>query len=53
MSGQDWRERISVDPSVCHAKPRMKGTRTMASIILDYLSAGEPQGGRLSRCILS
>lgn len=39
----DWRERISVDPQVCHGKPCIKGTRIMVSIILDYLSAGESE----------
>jgi uncharacterized protein (DUF433 family) len=38
----DWRARISVNPEVCHGKPCIKGTRIMASIILDYLEAGEP-----------
>ncbi len=39
----DWRERISVDPNVCHGKPCIKGTRIMVSIILDYLTAGESE----------
>jgi uncharacterized protein (DUF433 family) len=38
----DWRERIAIDPKVCHGKPCIKGTRIMVSIILDYLMAGEP-----------
>jgi uncharacterized protein (DUF433 family) len=38
----DWRERISVNPRVCHGKPCIKGTRIMVSIVLDYLRAGEP-----------
>jgi uncharacterized protein (DUF433 family) len=37
-----WRERISVDPNVCHGKACIKGTRIMVSIILDNLAAGEP-----------
>ena len=37
----DWRQRISVDPRVCHGKPCIKGTRIMVSILLDYLKAGE------------
>ncbi len=37
----DWRERVSVDPKVCHGKACIKGTRIMVSIILDYLQAGE------------
>ncbi len=36
-----WRTRIGVDPKICHGKPCIKGTRIMASIILDYLRAGE------------
>lgn len=38
-----WRERVSVDPEICHGKPCIKGTRVMVSIILDYLSAGESE----------
>lgn len=40
--GQDmnWRERITVDPLVCHGKACIKGTRIMASIILDNLAEG-------------
>ena len=41
MKGLDWRERISIKPTVCHGKPCIRGTRIMVSIILDYLSAGE------------
>ncbi len=37
----DWRERISIDPRVCHGKPCIRGTRIMVSIVLDYLKAGE------------
>jgi uncharacterized protein (DUF433 family) len=36
----DWRERISVDPLVCHGKACIKGTRIMISVILDNLAAG-------------
>jgi len=39
---EGWRERISIDDAVCHGKPCVKGTRIMASTILDYLTAGEP-----------
>ncbi len=37
----DWRSRITADPNVCHGKPCIKGTRTMVSVILDNLAAGE------------
>lgn len=38
----DWRNRISVDPNICHGKACIKGTRVMVSVILDNLAAGEP-----------
>ena len=34
-----WRERITVDPTVCHGKACIKGTRVLASVILDNLAA--------------
>lgn len=36
----DWRDRISVDPHVCHGKPCIRGTRIFLSVILDNLAAG-------------
>ena len=38
----DWRERISIDPNVCHGKACIKGTRVMVSVLLDNLAEGEP-----------
>lgn len=37
----DWRDRITVDPQICHGKACVKGTRIMVSVILDNLAAGE------------
>ncbi len=37
----DWRERISINPKICHGKPCVKGTRVMVSVILDNLAEGE------------
>ena len=37
---KDWRERISIDPNVCHGKPCIKGTRIWVSLIVDNLAAG-------------
>jgi uncharacterized protein (DUF433 family) len=37
----DWRERISIDPKICHGKACIKGTRVMVSVILDNLAEGE------------
>lgn len=36
----NWRDRIAVDPLICHGKPCIKGTRVMVSVILDNLAAG-------------
>ncbi len=36
-----WRERIIVDPNVCHGRVCIKGTRVMVSVILDNLASGE------------
>jgi uncharacterized protein (DUF433 family) len=36
----DWKERITVDPLVCHGRACIKGTRIMVSVILDNLAAG-------------
>ena len=38
----NWKDRISVDSSICHGKVCIKGTRIMVSIILGNLAAGEP-----------
>jgi len=35
-----WTDYISVDPTVCHGKACIKGTRIMASVVLDNLAAG-------------
>jgi uncharacterized protein (DUF433 family) len=36
----DWRERITVDPAVCHGQACVKGTRVMVAVVLDNLAAG-------------
>jgi uncharacterized protein (DUF433 family) len=37
----EWRERIAIDPQICHGKPTIRGTRILISVILDNL------GGRI------
>lgn len=37
----DWRTRITIDPAICHGKSCIKGTRIMASVVLDNLAAGQ------------
>ncbi len=34
----NWKERVTVDPLVCHGKACVKGTRIMVSVILDNLA---------------
>lgn len=36
----DWVDRISADPNICHGKPCVKGTRIMVAVILDNLAEG-------------
>jgi uncharacterized protein (DUF433 family) len=36
----NWKDRISVDPKVCHGKACIRGTRILVSVILDNLAAG-------------
>jgi uncharacterized protein (DUF433 family) len=36
----NWQERISTNPNVCHGKPYITGTRIMVSVILDNLAEG-------------
>ncbi len=40
----EWRTRISVDPTICHGKACIAGTRIMVSVVLDNLAAGESPG---------
>jgi uncharacterized protein (DUF433 family) len=35
-----WRDRISVDPNVCHGAACIRGTRVMVSVVLDNLADG-------------
>jgi hypothetical protein len=36
----NWQDHISVDPSDCHGKACIKGTRIMVSVVLVNLAAG-------------
>ena len=37
---ESWRERISVNPVICHGKACIRGTRVLVSTILDNIAAG-------------
>jgi uncharacterized protein (DUF433 family) len=34
-----WRERITVNPDVCHGQACIKGTRVLVAVVLDNLAA--------------
>jgi uncharacterized protein (DUF433 family) len=36
----NWRERISVNPVVCHGRACIRGTRVMVSVVIDNVAAG-------------
>jgi len=36
----NWLDYVVVDPTVCHGKACIKGTRIMVSVVLDNLAAG-------------
>jgi uncharacterized protein (DUF433 family) len=44
----NWRERISVNPAVCHGRACIRGTRVLVSAIVDNVAAGVPQEEILS-----
>lgn len=36
----DWQDYITTDPTVCHGRACIRGTRIMVSVVLDNLAAG-------------
>ena len=40
----NWKDRITVNPAICHGKACIRGTRVMASVILDNIAAGVSHG---------
>ena len=43
LNMENWRERITVDRMVCHGRACIRGTRVMASVVLDNIAAGIPR----------
>jgi len=37
---ENWEQRISINPKICHGKACIRGTRVMISVILDNLADG-------------
>lgn len=35
-----WNQRISADPTICHGKACIAGTRIMVSVVVDNIAAG-------------
>lgn len=44
----NWKDRITVDPQICHGKACIKGTRVMVSVILDNMAVGESRADILA-----
>ena len=41
MTDQELLKRITIDPTICHGKPAIRGLRYPVSMILEYLAAGD------------
>lgn len=39
-----FKDRITIDPMICHGKPTVRGLRYPVEMILDLLSSGMSQG---------
>ena len=44
----NWKDRITIDPNICHGKPCIKSTRIIVSVILDNLANGMKEEDILS-----
>jgi uncharacterized protein (DUF433 family) len=40
---ENWRERISVNPAVCHGRACIRGTLVMVSAVIDDIATGVPR----------
>lgn len=40
LDHMDWHDRIAVDPTICHGKACIRGTRVQVSAVLDNLAKG-------------
>ena len=41
----EWKDRVVVDPDVCHGQACIKGSRVLVSVVLDGLASGETEDG--------
>jgi uncharacterized protein (DUF433 family) len=47
-NGMNWRERIQIDPKICHGKACIAGTRIPVSVVLDNLADGRDEASILA-----
>jgi uncharacterized protein (DUF433 family) len=40
---KNWRERITVNPAICHGRACIRGTRVTVSAVMDNIAAGIPR----------
>jgi uncharacterized protein (DUF433 family) len=40
VTSEELLERISIDPSVCHRQPCIRGSRVLVTVLLDAIAAG-------------
>jgi len=40
VTEEELLEHISLDPTICHGQPCIRGTRIMVTVVLDALAAG-------------
>ena len=40
---KNWRERISVNPAICHGRACIRGTRITVSAVMDNIASGVPR----------
>jgi uncharacterized protein (DUF433 family) len=40
---KNWRERIRVNPAVCHGRACIRGTRVLVSAVVDNIASGLPR----------
>lgn len=45
----NWRDRISVDPAICHGRACIKGMRIMVSVIAEDIQAALSYAAELAR----
>jgi uncharacterized protein (DUF433 family) len=43
MKMKNWRERIAVNPAICHGRACIRGTRVTVSAVMDNIAAGIPR----------